>query len=317
MTWSIHQAADAAPLPFETVTAGKSDKNYTVEVEYPRTGLEAIDRVLADYATKSMNDLIASAEEDAAERAKEGRRLPDGLTYSLDLHFTLERNDDDVFAVTITTSHFTGGAHPGKNFETFTFLRPDGWRVFLPEIFSGRKALQRISALAIQDLTKRIGGPKGLTDPESIRQGAGPSWENFSAFALTHDTLTLYFQEYQVAAYAAGSQQSEIALSELRGLMRDDWRLPAPSFSCSEARSQVEKAICSDAELARIDRKLADAYEQKLAENDDEQGNTVTEAAKETIRQGQRDWLRRRGSACAGGKVACLKAVYRDRMTAL
>ncbi len=317
VTGSINAAANAAPLPFETVTLGKSNEHYTVEGEYPRTGLEAIDRVLADYATKSMNDLIASAEEDAAERAKEGRRLPAGLTYWLDLHFTLERNDDDVFAVTITTSHFTGGAHPGRTFKTFTFLRPDGWRVFLPEIFSGREALQRISALAIQDLIERIGGLNGLTDPESIREGAGPSWENFEAFALNHDKLTLYFQEYQVAVYAAGSQQSEIPLSKLRDLLRNDWRLPAPSFDCGEADSRVEKSICSDVELARIDRRLAGAYERKLSELYDDQGNEVTAAVKEAIRKRQREWLLHREAACSNGETACLTALYRDRMKTL
>lgn len=314
---SLHDAADAAPLLLETVTLGKSNEHYTVEGEYPRTGLEAIDRVLADYATKSMNNLIASAEEDAAERAKEARRLPDGLTYWLDLHFTLERNDDNVFAVTITTSHFTGGAHPGRTFKTFTFLRPDGWQVFLPEIFSGRRALERISALAIRDLIERVGGPNGLTDPESIREGAGPLWENFEAFALTHDKLTLYFQEYQVAVYAAGSQQSEIPLSKLHDVLRDNWRLPAPSFDCSEADSRVEKAICSDVELARIDRRLAEAYERKLSEIYDDQGNDVTAAAREAIRKRQRDWLLHRESACSNGETACLTALYRDRMKTL
>ncbi len=317
VTEAILVAANAAPLPVESVALGKSNQHYTVEGEYPRTGLEAIDRVLAAYATKSVNNLIASAEEDAAERAKEGRRLPDGLTYWLDLHFTLERNDDTVFAVTITTSQFTGGAHPGRIFKTFTFLRPDGWQVFLPEIFSGRKALERISALAIQDLIERIGGPNGLTDPDSIREGAGPSWENFEAFALTHDKLILYFQEYQVAVYAAGSQQSEIPLSKLRGLIRDNWRLPAPSFECDEANSRVEKAICANVELARIDRKLAKAYERKLSEIYDDQGDEAAAAAKAAIRKGQSDWLRYRDSACSNGEIACLITVYQDRIKAL
>lgn len=310
-------STSAAPLPIETKTAGKSSKNYTVEAEYPQTGLLAIDRVLADHADASMNELIASAEEDATERTKDGTRLPEGLTYSLDVAFTLERNDDSVFAVTLATNQFTGGAHPGNQISTFTFLRPDGWRVFLPEIFSGAKALKRISELAVRELNKILSGPNGPIDPDWVQRGAGPSWGNFTSFILTTEVLILNFQEYQVAPYAAGSQQVRIPISELRGLMRGDWRLPAPSFSCSEARSQVEKAICSDTELARIDRKLAEAYEQKLAEKHDEQDKEVTAAAKEAIRQGQRNWLRHRDSACDGVKVACLTAVYRDRMKAL
>ena len=38
-----------------------------------------------------------------------------------------------------------------------------------------------------------------------------------------------------------------------------------PTFDCSTARRAVEKAICSDPELARLDRQIDDAYKAALA----------------------------------------------------
>ena len=41
-----------------------------------------------------------------------------------------------------------------------------------------------------------------------------------------------------------------------------------PTFSCAAARRAVEKAICSDPDLSRIDRQIDDAYKAALAKLD-------------------------------------------------
>jgi uncharacterized protein YecT (DUF1311 family) len=41
-----------------------------------------------------------------------------------------------------------------------------------------------------------------------------------------------------------------------------------PTFNCKNARLAVEKAICSDPELARLDREIDDAYKAVLAKLD-------------------------------------------------
>ena len=41
-----------------------------------------------------------------------------------------------------------------------------------------------------------------------------------------------------------------------------------PTFDCKQARHAVEKAICSDPDLARLDRQIDDAYKAALARRD-------------------------------------------------
>ena len=41
-------------------------------------------------------------------------------------------------------------------------------------------------------------------------EGFEPKKENFSTFALTDSSMILYFNEYQIAPYAAGNFQIEI-----------------------------------------------------------------------------------------------------------
>lgn len=300
----ISGAALAAPLTVEDVSIAKSTDQYDVEVHYPRSGLAAVDTAVSGWATGLVDDFVNQAEEDFASFANDNDRP--NWTYSLDLNYEVARNDGEMFVVGFQEDIFTGGAHPNHDIETFNFLMPDGWQVFLPEIFDP-PALDRISQLAIADLKSQWSGEDAMSDDDWLNTGAGAQWSNFRDFLLLADTLIIDFPPYQVAAYAAGPQEVRIPLSKLKGLMRTDWRTPVPSFDCAKAGTPTEKAICSDVALARLDRDVASVYRQQLSYADD--------ARKTAIRNAQRAWLDTR-DAC-GGSVVCLTDAYDQRLKAL
>jgi uncharacterized protein YecT (DUF1311 family) len=296
-----------AAVPVETVKIEKSTDTVEIDIAYPRTGVAVIDRTFADWVNGMVTDFEKGAAEDFASFKEDNGELPP-WTYSLDLGFEVPRNDDRMLVFDFDESIFQGGAHPNHDIVTFNFMMPDGWQVYLPEIFDGKRALDKISALAVARLDKEIGGPDGMSDPDWIRTGAGPQWSNFQDFLLLDDKLVIRFPPYQVAAYAAGPQKVEIPLSELSGLMRKDWRVPVASFDCAKAGTATEKAICSDIALARLDRNLSDAYAQAMSWASDG-------AEKTAIRDAQRTWIGER-NAC-GGDVGCLTAQYQARLKVL
>jgi uncharacterized protein YecT (DUF1311 family) len=79
-----------------------------------------------------------------------------------------------------------------------------------------------------------------------------------------------------------------------------------PSFDCQIARSQIERAICGNPTLAKLDLEMADLYGQMLVSYD-------TVGYREQLRTLQRAWLVRRGVACPDepDQVRCLAAEYR------
>jgi len=81
------------------------------------------------------------------------------------------------------------------------------------------------------------------------------------------------------------------------------WSLAAEgaSFDCDKARSQVEKTICSDAELSKLDDDLGIAYQASIAGG----------GAADQSRQEQRRWLAQR-NACRDR--ACIKSAYEARL---
>lgn len=78
----------------------------------------------------------------------------------------------------------------------------------------------------------------------------------------------------------------------------------AVSFDCAKARTKVEKLICGDAELSRLDEDLSKTYQQTLERSDD----------KQKLTDEQRQWLKRR-NVCTD--AVCVKRAYEGRLKEL
>jgi uncharacterized protein YecT (DUF1311 family) len=279
----------------------EKSSTHELTLAYPQFGMAMIDAELEKFAKDKHTEFTAFL----AERGEQEQ------PYSAQLEYSVARNDNEVLAVLFTYSHYLGGAHPNMNRYSFNYLMPGGDRVFLPELFDN-VGFKRVSDLAIADLKPKLTGPDGMSDDKQIETGAGPYSDNFEAFVLGKDQLSIYFDPYQVAAYAAGPQEVHIPLSKLSAVMREDPLAPLPSFDCAKAATAAEKAICGDVGLARLDRRVADTYAWRLswAQDDEKAG----------IKQAQRDWLAARDKACSAGTSElspCLSEQYESRLKAL
>jgi len=75
-----------------------------------------------------------------------------------------------------------------------------------------------------------------------------------------------------------------------------------PSFDCCKAATPTEKAICSNADLAELDNRLADAYNK-------------ASSSKKGMPQEQKEWLKGRNSCLSD--IQCLKKSYNSRIKKL
>jgi hypothetical protein len=200
----------AAGLPVVKKVLTFTSRHTNISVAYPQTGNRAIDRVLAAYARENLT-------------GGGGEALRTTITYGI------ARNDDAMFAVTFDTSLDLGGRHPQLAIESFTFLRPEGTRIFLSDILDGQRGIDRLSKLAIADLTRRLTASGEAVDPHRIGEGAGPSAENFAAFYVTPDALHVLFAPDLVAGHASGTLEAIIPLVQLQDVLRPGWRVPKTS----------------------------------------------------------------------------------------
>ena len=283
-------------------TIAFKSKYKEIDVVYPVTGKKNIDAPIADYA-KQQSRLIE-------EINGEDDPPPGDMKYTVAFSYHVDRNDAEVFSVSMSGDAFTGGAHGIQFMENFHFLMPDGWRVYLPELVDGSRGIKRISEIAVTQLRKQLlTGKDDFTNEDWIKGGAGPDASNFNNFVWGKDKLSLIFMPYQVGPYVMGATEIDIPMSQIRSVIRTDPRAPSPSFACSAATAPVEKAICSDALLARADRFTAEAYTNRM-------NGAGGEQERAEIRKLQRDFIFMRDKSC-GVKIDCLKKAYENRLAVL
>lgn len=289
-------AGVAAAAP-QKMTIKETRKGYEIDISYPRFGHVAVDRALETWARETAQSFREAAVDATGEPNK----------WAAEVDYDILRQDAQMVVVGFRYYTYSGGAHPNTITETFNFLMPEGRRVEFGELFS-RKGIQRVSDISISRLKQELDGPDGSGDMDWIKRGAGPNARNFASFALLPQELKITFDAYQVAAYVFGPQEVRIPLSNLRDVMRPNPRLPAASFDCVPARTEVERAVCGSHDLARLDRHMADAYDFKLVWEEDE-------VRRQRIRAEQRAWLRTRDTACRAPTIAaCLSSLYQRRL---
>ncbi len=82
----------------------------------------------------------------------------------------------------------------------------------------------------------------------------------------------------------------------------------AASFNCAKAASKVEKMICSDSNLSRLDEEMATVYK-KVLQMPSNQPDMWSDIAKDQ----QRNWLKYRNEC---QNIICLKKVYKAKLIA-
>jgi Protein of unknown function (DUF3298)/Deacetylase PdaC len=113
-----------------------------------------------------------------------------------------------------------GAAHPWGVLSSIVYDTKGHRPVSLADLFQpGAGYVQRLSELAVKSLEQNE-----YADRQAIHRGAGPIESNFKVFTLTEAELVLHFQQYQVAAGAAGTQQVSIPLTTLSSILRSQFR---------------------------------------------------------------------------------------------
>jgi hypothetical protein len=110
--------------------------------------------------------------------------------------------------------YIEGSAHPGTHSRTVTYDLEAGQDLKLEQLFlPGSDYLTRIANYCIAQLkTRNIGF-------EAFATGAQPLPENYGNWNITAEGLLITFDEYQVAAYAAGPQEVIVPYAELQSVI--------------------------------------------------------------------------------------------------
>lgn len=246
---SIELLQGAPAGPFRVFTERlqeqwKGAPGHDISVEYPRfvstSRPELAKELSLFFAGRGARTLIES-------RQKPWDQSPD-LFPNTD-GFTAMNGRWDDFGIVYATDRLlsltydvgwygAGAAHPNSHFETYNFSLVDRLlRLDLQDFFSDRvAALKRISTLCIYELSKdyweRVGEKPDEGQIKWFQDGAGESYDNFTAFTISQDHFTFLFPPYQVSAYALGRWSANVSFYDLLETLKPDgphlFASPAP-----------------------------------------------------------------------------------------
>lgn len=186
-------------------------KPFTISIIYPQiNGLDEFNKEIKDAVDKELSQFkTISLDNDNAvkEFNPEGyEKFP--REYDLFISYAKGQVDQNIVSVVLYIEGYTGGAHPYHYSTSFNYDVKNKRNITLSDLFPNQKDyLQKISEYCINELTNKMSksGAIEMSNTDWIQRGAGPDEENYSVFLINPDnTITFYFGEYQVAAYAAG-----------------------------------------------------------------------------------------------------------------
>jgi len=181
-----------------------------VEITYPRIesleefnklAKKIVDDKFDEFKTNSLANDEAVRQTDPENYAEFPRE------YELIISYESGQVDQDIVSVVFEEYAFEGGAHGSTIFIPLNYDIKTKKEIKLADLFSGQSGyLEKISEFCIEDLTKQMtnSGAIDMSGSDWIEEGAGPKDENYSVFLINKNNIVFYFQQYQVAAGAAG-----------------------------------------------------------------------------------------------------------------
>lgn len=204
----IPAATPWASVEVEKKLINESNQYYTIDAAYPVTKDERITVQLKGFVEEQIaafKDDTSWVTDPSIESASEG-------SLSLDINYREDRSTHaDTYIFSIVT--YTGGAHGLQVTRTFAFDEA-GKAIGVTDLFTnGEAGLKTVATFVQKEITK-----KNISDASWIAEGAAASAENYQTFVISDTGVTFVFDPYQVAPYAAGTQNILVPLSVFKGI---------------------------------------------------------------------------------------------------
>ncbi|MEO8393834.1 MAG: DUF3298 domain-containing protein [Chloroflexota bacterium] len=190
--------------------------NLAVSVDYP---LELTQQ--SELVASTVDDVIKKAKDEIMQSVS-GDFIPGSGQYELDITYATVTHSDSMYTLLLTVYQYQGGAHGGQTILPYTFDLKNNKLITLDDLFTSvPDALRIIEPLAQEAIKTAIGAD--MVQDDMLSAGTAPTADNYQFFSLDADSITFYFQQYQVGPYAIGIQTVTIPLAQLNGVLKPEF----------------------------------------------------------------------------------------------
>jgi len=207
---------------YEVVTIEKEGKHYSLDVKYPNITDSSIDVSVRRGINSEIENFVKPLFEDALNEflnegwTEEELRMIPGRN-KVAVGCDVARVDGDFVSLQFEKYFYgMGAAHGFRTRHCFNYDVENQKIIALKDIFvEGVDYLKQISDYCVADLNRQL----NTQDSSWVKEGASANEDNLKRFTITDNSLIIYFNDYQVACYAAGSPKVEIPFEDLEGIV--------------------------------------------------------------------------------------------------
>ncbi|MZP29031.1 DUF4163 domain-containing protein [Heliobacterium undosum] len=200
-------------VTFKTVKEYSEDEKMIIDIQYPQidgmkdaAAQERINRQIREQVTQFKQATLAEAEECHAQFAEAG--LPPRV-FSVVSNYEVKYNANNLVSLRFIDYNYLGGAHGMSYASSLTFDTTDGKVYELKDLFASSDYIDRISGQVKQQIKDR---DIYLFSPFTSIDAKQP-------FYLRPDGIVVYYQLYELTAYAYGFPEFTIPYSQLSDLL--------------------------------------------------------------------------------------------------
>jgi hypothetical protein len=217
--------AETSPAPTQTVslpgsliinsvpikTSGRSP-DYNVTTDIPVLQGNYAHRAEFD---REVSDLVQQETNAFKKNLAEWTPVPDMPGSSFIMTFSSLPYNNRFASIQFKEEYYmAGAAHPSHQIVSLVYDLEKGQDVTLEQLFLPNSNYLQV----ISDYCKTELGKRDIAF-DAQQRGADPTKENYAIWNISADGLVITFNEYQVAAYAAGPQTVVIPYAALKGII--------------------------------------------------------------------------------------------------
>ncbi|SEH50732.1 Peptidoglycan/xylan/chitin deacetylase, PgdA/CDA1 family [Halobacillus karajensis] len=194
---------------------------YTTSISIPKTKSNKINQTIQEWLDKQKQSFVQSM------NGKDSTSQED-VRGHLNIQVDTEQWAENKYSLILSSYQFSGGANGSETVKTFVMdLEKDRLMKLEDVMKTDAPSIKAIQAKVEEQLRNDKGLEMYLMEDDLQKALSEPStWK----WSLSNETLTLYFDEYEIAAGAAGLIQVDLPLENIRDQLKksiiDEMKLP-------------------------------------------------------------------------------------------
>jgi hypothetical protein len=212
----------SVPQVMTQVFPTEDNDKYTIQVEYPKLqgvskpGIQ--EKVNASVQSRVYNQIAGFREANITNLALGDPQMRSAFEAEFDTSLV---TPSFFSAIMLYSDYSAGAAHPNNYNVSLNYDLKTGESVTLDKFLQSLKPsagyMDRLGKYVRADLIRQLGDSQDVI--AAIDLGGKPSAESYANFTLDGSGLSIHFDPYQVAPYAAGSPVVEISYVDLMSLV--------------------------------------------------------------------------------------------------